>query len=226
MRLFSGGRRARPMVCILLSSPRMPPALRRRRTHRERLDSRGAAFLMATVLLGAAAPARAQDVVSPYPHVRPDTNDGREFVDEAMHRSRAVRELIDRLNESDVTVYLRFRAFSEIRLDGRVRFLAATASQRYLLIELACVRPRVTQVATFGHELFHALEIAAAPSIVDAATLAAHYERVGMRVGESSDARMYETRAARDMATRVVREVFTPEERTAYGKRPADSPRP
>ena len=59
-----------------------------------------------------------------------------------------------------------------------------------------------------------------------AATLAAHYERVGMRVGESSDARMYETRAARDMATRVVRDVFTPVERIAYGKRPADSPRP
>jgi hypothetical protein len=93
------------------------------------------------------------------------------------------------------------------------------------LIELACVRPRVTQMATFGHELFHALEIAAAPSIVDAATLAAHYERVGMRVGKSS-ARMDETRAARDMATRVVREVFTPVERIAYGKRPADAPRP
>ena len=180
---------------------------------------------MATVLL-AAASARAQDVASPYPHVRPDTKDGREFVDEAIRRSPAVRELIARLNESDVTVYLRFRAFAELRLDGRVRFLAATASQRYLLIELACVRPRVTQVATFGHELFHALEIAAAPSIVDAATLAAHYERVGMRVGESSDARMYETRAARDMATRVVRDIFTPMERIAYGKRPADSPRP
>jgi hypothetical protein len=202
----------------------MPPALIRRRTHRERPHSHGGAvFLMASVLL--AAPALAQDVATPAPHVRPDTKDGREFVGEAMDRSPAVRELIDRLNESDVTVYLRFRAFSEIRLDGRVRFLASTASQRYLLIELACVRPRVTQMATFGHELFHALEIAAALSIVDAATLAAHYERVGMRVGESS-ARMYETRAARDMATRVVREVFTPVERIAYGKRPADAPRP
>jgi hypothetical protein len=32
-------------------------------------------------------------------------------------------------------------------------------------------------MATFGHERFHALEIAAAPSIVDAATFAAHDER-------------------------------------------------
>jgi hypothetical protein len=178
---------------------------------------------MATVLL---APAFAQDVASPAAHIRPDTKDGRAFVAEAMDRSPAVRELIDRLNESDVTVHLRFRAFSEIRLDGRVRFLASTASQRYLLIELACVRPRVTQMATFGHELFHALEIAAAPSIVDAATLATHYERIGMRVGESSDARVYETRAARDMATRIVREEFAPVERIAHGKRPADAPRP
>jgi hypothetical protein len=165
---------------------------------------------MATVLLGAAAPALAQDLVSPPPHVRPDTKDGRAFVEEALSRSPAIRELIERLNQSDVTVYLRFRGFSEIRLDGRVRFLASTTSQRYLLIELACVRPRVTQVATFAHELFHALEIAAAPSIVDAPTLAEHYEHVGMRVGESSDAPMYETRAARDMATRVIREVVNP----------------
>src|SRR5207245_2194024 len=32
-------------------------------------------------------------------------------------------------------------------------------------------------MAAFGHERLHALEIAAAPSIVDAATLAAHDER-------------------------------------------------
>jgi len=42
---------------------------------------------MATVLL-AAAPARAQDVASPYPHVRPDTKDGREFVDDTCGKDR------------------------------------------------------------------------------------------------------------------------------------------
>ena len=87
MRLFRGGLRTPPVVCILLSSPRMPPALRRRRTHRDRSDSRGVAFLMATVLL-AAVPACAQDVASPYPHVRPDTKDGREFVDDTCGKDR------------------------------------------------------------------------------------------------------------------------------------------
>src|SRR5437867_9600909 len=148
-----------------------------------------AAFVLAIAHLPGARPARALELV---PHLRPDTRDARLFVDEALARSAVIRELVDRLNESDVTVYVRFRAFSEIGLEGRLRLVAATNLQRYVLIELACVRPRVFQIATFAHELFHALEIAGAPSIVNNATLAAYYERVGVRIGKGADARTYE----------------------------------
>ena len=51
--------------------------------------------------------------------------------------------------------------FPQIDLEGRVGILSTIGSHRYLVIELACGRTELAQMATLGHELFHALEIAA-----------------------------------------------------------------
>jgi len=198
----------------------LAPAVRLRA--RRVRPAHAAAFVLAIAHLPGAT-AGAQELI---PHLRPDTKDARLFVDEALARSAVIRELDARLNESDVTVYVRFRAFSEIGLEGRLRLVGATALQRYVLVELACVRPRVFQIATFAHELFHALEIASTPWIVNNATLAAYYERAGIRLGRGIDGRTYETQAARDTAALVTREMFGHAERTGYGTRTADSPRP
>jgi hypothetical protein len=178
----------------------------------------------AWLLLFAAAPAFAEDTRTPA-HVRAENRDTRTFVSEAMSKSPAIRDLVAQLERSDVSVFVRFRPLAEIGLEGRLRFLSATGPQRYVVIELACVRLRVDQIAAFGHELYHALEIAGAPSVVNALTMAAHYERVGTRVGGSSDySRMYETQAARDTAARVRRELLAPVERATQGKQAVDSP--
>ena len=52
---------------------------------------------------------------------------------------------------------------------------------RAQLVELGCARPLLGQLATLAHELHHAAEIAAAPAVVDNASLIAHYERIGSR---------------------------------------------
>jgi hypothetical protein len=149
----------------------------------------GAAFAVFLLLCGA-APAIAQTA-----HVRGE-NGMRGLVDEAARRSPAIQEWIDRLQELDVTVYVRARTFARLDLEGRVALLSTVGSHRYLVIELACGRSELAQMATLGHELFHALEIAEAPAAVNAETLADLYSRIGRKTTDSGGRRTFETEAA------------------------------
>jgi hypothetical protein len=56
-----------------------------------------------------------------------------------------------------------------------------------------------------GHELSHALEIARAPWVRDAATFRTFYERIGYAISETS----FETAAARDVERQVRAELST-----------------
>src|SRR5882672_5424323 len=157
--------------------------------------------------LALATSASAQDVVLPPPHVRAD-REVRRLVDEAARRAPAIRDSIDRLQELDVTVYVRIKAFTQIDLDGRVALLSKAGSHRYLVIELACGRSELTQMATLGHELFHAIEIAEEPSVVNAETLAAFYSRIGIRTGDSRGLQTFETEAAAAAGLRARRQLL------------------
>jgi hypothetical protein len=150
------------------------------------------------------------------PHVRP-VKELRALVEEAAERSPEVRALLDRLEETDVTVYVRGRAFDNSELDGRVALLAVTTLQRYLVIELSCLRNNIVQMSTLGHELYHALEIALEPSIVDARTLAAHYRRIGEAQGDNIGRQTFETGAAFEAGRRTRRQLLTSRTRNANG---------
>jgi hypothetical protein len=171
-----------------------------------------------TVLAGAphAAAQRPDERVLSAPHVRPV--DGlRALVDEAARRSPEVRALLDRLEASDVIVYIRSRNFEDSALDGRVALLAVTNLQRYLVIELSCIKSSIVQMATLGHELYHALEIAQESSIVDTHTLAAHYRRIGQQQGDSVGRLTFETEAAYEAGRRTRRELLVNRTRSANG---------
>jgi len=123
-------------------------------------------------------------------------------------RSPAIRDSIDRLQELDVTVYIRTKPFRQLDLDGRVALLSTVGSHRYLVIELACGRSELIQMTTLGHELFHAIEIAQEPSVVNAETLAAFYSRIGVRTGDSGGCRTFETEAAAAAGLRARRQLL------------------
>ncbi|HMF94162.1 MAG TPA: hypothetical protein VKE96_07710 [Vicinamibacterales bacterium] len=143
------------------------------------------------------------------PHLRPEVM-LRPLVEQAADRSPSIRELIDRIEASDVIVYVRMRQFAQSDLNGRVALLSTMpAGQRFLVIELACGRADVVTLSTLGHELYHAVEIADEPSIVDASGLAAFYARVGSRTGDVQGHLTFETRGAEQMGVRVRRELFT-----------------
>jgi hypothetical protein len=149
----------------------------------------GAGFA-ALAFLSSAAPAIAQSA-----HVRGEQAMQR-LIDQAARRSPAIQEWIDRLQELDVTVYVRARTLPQLELEGRVALLSTVGGHRYLVIELACGRSELAQMATLGHELFHALEIAETPSVVNAETLADLYLRIGSKTTDSGGLRTFETEAA------------------------------
>jgi|GraSoiStandDraft_2_1057267.scaffolds.fasta_scaffold295868_2 hypothetical protein len=141
------------------------------------------------------------------PHVRAESIDTQQFIAEASDRSPIVRAQIERLEQSDVIAYVRFVAFSDPTLEARVGFISRAGGRRYVAIEIACARLRSLQIAALAHELQHVSEIAAAPDVVDTATLAKHYEQIGMRMTDAWRHRTFETLAAIDIAARVRREI-------------------
>ena len=74
-----------------------------------RIGRTGAGVLM---LLTLAAQAAAQADRPQQPHVRSGDDEMRRLIDDAASRSSAIREWIDRLQELDVTVYVRTKTFA------------------------------------------------------------------------------------------------------------------
>jgi hypothetical protein len=169
-------------------------------------------FLLAFTL----TPARvcAQALV---PHLRPETPGLRSLTTQAAARSPIVRELIDRLDQSSVIVYLRHRVFGPVTVDGQIGLLSASSTHRFLVIELACDRSELTQMATLAHELHHALEIAGEPSVVDIPTLMRFYTRIGSALQPRGVTMTFETRAAADIGARARHELLASPTRSAHG---------
>jgi hypothetical protein len=136
-------------------------------------------------------------------HVRTMDKRLRNAIDEGLARSDLFRGLIARLDGSDVIVYIEPECPMSSRLFGRLRLLGAGGDRRYVNVRISCMLTVTQQIAALGHELRHAVEIADAPSVVDDASLAAEYHRVGFasRVMRRGDG--YESRAAIDAAQQV-----------------------
>jgi len=145
------------------------------------------------------------------PHVRAESVALQALVADARERSATFRQIVDRLDRSDVIVYVRTQRFPLERLEGRIGFVSGAKGPirgaRVLLVELACARPLATQTATLAHELHHATEIADAPAVRDAATLGAYYRRIGEEAVALGEGIAFETRAARETSARVRHEL-------------------
>jgi hypothetical protein len=194
------------VVCILLANRVMPPTLRR-----------PLVLSIIAAVLAVAAPAAAQESWQSPPHVRPDA-ELRSLFDEATGRSPTVRGLVNWLETLDVTVYVRASGFLPTGLEGRAALLSAQGGHRYIVIDLAAGRTAIMQISTLGHELFHAVEIARDPSIVDARSLKAFYVRNGIESGGNTERRQtFETPEAAATGRRVRHELLAGTTRNSDG---------
>lgn len=123
-----------------------------------------------------------------------------------LQRSPTFLAMLRALEDSDVIVQI-----IESRLpsstQGRILMGRVTEHIRYLRIEVGYNRAGDDLIALIGHELRHAVEIAAAPGIRDEPALARHYRRIGFNSGGSHQ---FDTAAARTAERDVRKELAVP----------------
>jgi hypothetical protein len=152
-----------------------------------------------------AAQAQPPSAATGSPRVR--ANDGRTaaILLEGLRRSETLRVLVDEIEQSDVIVYLEIQWNLRRGLAGGLTWVAGTKSFRYVRISLSPYLTGDVMVATLGHELQHAVEIAREPSIVSGVTLASYYTRNGLSMAAHWSG--WDTLAARQTGDEVRREL-------------------
>jgi hypothetical protein len=149
----------------------------------------------------------AEDPPVPPPHVRIADDELRRLLDAGVTASPTLCALVRRLDHSNVVAYIRFEA-PRGTIHGSLQFVGAAAGVRYVLIRVARQPTHSRQLALIAHELQHAVEVAAAPQVVDLQTFVQEYERIGNESRQPRHReRSFETPAARAIGRRVLEEL-------------------
>lgn len=139
-------------------------------------------------------------LTSPDRHVRTLDRRVADALAEGVRRSATFEQLVTALDTSDVIAYIEFAHDLPSTTLGRLILATRSQANRYVRIH---VRPALTMdelIATIGHELRHAVEIAEAPIIRDEASMRRYYQRAGAGRSHGTG---FETRAAQDAGYRV-----------------------
>jgi len=143
---------------------------------------------------------------APDPHVRAVDPAIVETIRAGELRSPLFKAFVAALDATDVVVYVAFGRQLPRGTGGQVTFGGAAGGRRYLRIAIRPDLDRDRQIELLGHELRHALEIAGAPDVVNAATLAELYRRIGFQSGPYGCNR-YDSDAAITAGHAVAREL-------------------
>jgi hypothetical protein len=147
--------------------------------------------------------ARAQiDPTSPLigSHVRGATPAVTALIKQGIRRSPTFAALVAALNQTDVIVYIERTKALPPGVDGQLAFSGAAGPLRYLRAQVIIDLEGDAMLAIAGHELQHALEVAAHPDVRDITSLGTLAERIG--IGMSHKGR-FDTVAAQQAGKRV-----------------------
>lgn len=161
------------------------------------------ASLIGVLLVGPFQITAPAATVNPYAHVRAMQTAADDIVAEGMARSATFRRLVNRLEQSDVIVYVDIRPDMPPNIGGSLRFLAMSATTRFLRVQLNRADSRLWLVALLGHELQHAVEVADARDVQSASDLKDLYLRIGVATGPNA----FDSMAARQAGYTVRDEV-------------------
>lgn len=170
-------------------------------------------FILGAALTPAPAFAAADPVIVSIPaatidsHVRTNQAYIRTLIQSAMNGSALFRTLVERLNQSDVIVYVTSDHHMPSTVEGRMTFVGTAGGRRYVVVSLAWGRSDLRAIATLGHELQHAVEVAETPGIVDIPSLARSYAEFGFPSHGAPSGLAYDTHAALDAGERVWEEM-------------------
>jgi hypothetical protein len=154
------------------------------------------------------APASGSD--ADLPRIRSTDRRVHALLDAGVRHSPTFRDLVDRLERADVVVYVCRGRDPDVRVAGRLTFVSAAGGLRYVVVRIVPFLTRAHQIAVLAHELQHAVEIADTPAIVDSASLAREYMRMGHVSRRSTMPGIaFDTVAAVEAGRRVLEEIST-----------------
>jgi hypothetical protein len=163
--------------------------------------------LLIVVMPGSAAHAAPDDGADF--HIRTLEPRLRSLVDDGIRRSTTFRALVERLHGSDVIVYVQTAERWPPGVDGRMTFATAAGGYRYVIVQLRDQPSRMHLAALLAHELRHVVEVAEAPAIVDGASLAREYRRIGYSRRLASEGGVaFDTDAAVETGHQVLAELL------------------
>ncbi len=142
------------------------------------------------------------------PRVRPHDSRIARFIADGLERSPTLRALVDRIEASNVIVYVGGNPLMKSHLSGalvvrghgrRLPLRARDDQRRSQLPDL--------MIATLAHEFQHVVEVIDEPSVVDDNSLVRLYRRIGVSSRERPSTG-WETLAAQAMGAQVRRELL------------------
>jgi len=119
--------------------------------------------------------------------------------------SPTFRQLVARLEASDIVVYLMFDGSLAPHTDGHVSLMAMAGGRRYLRLSIDRHTAGCQRLAILGHELQHAIEALSEPGVRSTYDFVALFQRIG--VGNEG---RYETKAAVRTGVSVERQACGP----------------
>ena len=122
------------------------------------------------------------------------------LMEDGLRRSVTFGDLVAAVNATDVIVYIQRVAKLAPSIAGQLMIVPVRTAQRYLRIQVLDGLTPFDTIALIGHELQHALEVAAAPDVRDQRGLTELYERIGTA---GSQGQSYDTTAAQNTGRRV-----------------------
>jgi len=122
-------------------------------------------------------------------------------------RSATFRALVDRIEASNVIVYIALSPIMKPNLSGMLTWMTRTGNYRYVRASISTDLTPNQMIATVAHELQHAVEVIDDESVTDEKSLVALYRRIGHQNSSAAPAR-WETTAAQQAGFRVRRELI------------------
>ena len=141
------------------------------------------------------------------PHIRSIEPEMLDDLEQGAHLSPTLQRLVNRLEASDVVVYLMFDRDTRPNTAGHLSLITTVPGRRYLRISIDRRHLGCQRLAVLGHELQHAVEIAETPDATDQDSLAALYRTIGFR-SDMGHSDCFDSQLAIDTGLQVQREVL------------------
>ena len=165
------------------------------------------AFFFISLISLLTTPVRAAATDVRDPHIRSIEPEMLNDLEKGARLSPTLQRLVDRLETSDVVVYLMFDRAAAPNTAGHISLITTVPGRRYLRISIDRRRLDCQRLAILGHELQHAVEIADAPGATDQESVASLYRTIGFR-SDTGRRDCYDSRLAIDTGLQVQREIL------------------